>query len=62
MAGKRSYGTGELYEKHGSYYARWRTSDGRKLNRKVGAVRPPGTSDGFTRFAGRADVPEDAGG
>ncbi|MGN6167727.1 MAG: hypothetical protein ACTHQQ_06100, partial [Solirubrobacteraceae bacterium] len=35
--------------KHGSYYARWRTSDGRKLNRKVGPVRPPGTSDGLTR-------------
>ena len=49
MAGKRSYGTGELYEKHDSYYARWRTSDGRKLNRKVGRVRPPGTSDGLTR-------------
>ena len=49
MSGKRSYGTGELYEKHGSYYARWRTSDGRKLNRKVGPVRPPGTSDGLTR-------------
>ena len=49
MAGKRSYGTGELYEKHGSSYARWRTSDGRKLNRKVGPVGPPGTSDGLTR-------------
>jgi hypothetical protein len=49
MAGKRSYGTGELYGKHGSYYARWRTSDGPKLNRKVGPVRPPGTSDGLTR-------------
>jgi hypothetical protein len=49
MAGKRSYGTGELYEKHGSYYARWRTSDDRKLNRKVGPVRTPGSSDGLTR-------------
>jgi integrase len=49
MAAKRSYGTGELYEKHGSYYARWRTSDGRKLNRKVGPVRPRGSSDGLTR-------------
>jgi hypothetical protein len=49
MAGRCSYGTGELYEKHGSYYARWRTSDGRKLNPEVGPVRPPGTSDGLTR-------------
>jgi integrase len=46
---KRSYGTGELYEKHGSYYGRWRTSDDRKLNRKVGPVRSPGSSGGLTR-------------
>ena len=49
VAPKRSYGTGELYEKHGSYYGRWRTSDGRKLNRKVGPIRSPGSSDGLTR-------------
>jgi len=46
---KRSYGTGELYEKHGAYYGRWRTSDDRKLNRKIGSVRNPGSSDGLTR-------------
>jgi integrase len=46
---KRNYGTGELYLKHGSYYGRWRTSDGRKLNRKVGAVRSPGSRSGLTR-------------
>lgn len=49
MAAKRSYGTGELYEKHGAYYGRWRTSDGRKLNRKVGSLRTPGAADGLTR-------------
>jgi hypothetical protein len=49
MPSKRSYGTGELYEKHGAYYGRWRTSDDRKLNRKVGPVRKPGASDGLTR-------------
>ena len=38
-----TYGTGQLYKKHGAYYGRWRTSDGRKLNRRIGAVRPPGT-------------------
>jgi integrase len=38
-----------LYEKWGSYYARWRTSDGRLLNRKVGPVRTPGERDGLTR-------------
>lgn len=33
---KRGYGTGQLYLKHGAYYGRWRTLDGRKLNRKIG--------------------------
>jgi len=46
---RRNYATGQLYEKHGSYYGRWRTSDGRKLNRKLGAVRRPGESAGLTR-------------
>jgi hypothetical protein len=46
---KRSYGTGQLYEKHGAYYGRWRTSDGRKLNRRVGAVRPTGARQALTR-------------
>ncbi len=46
---KRSYGTGQLYEKHGSYYGRWRTSDGRRLNRKIGAVRLPAGAEGLTR-------------
>jgi hypothetical protein len=40
---------GELYEKHGAYYGRWRTSDDRKLNPKVGSVRTPGSADGLTR-------------
>jgi len=43
------WGTGHLYEKHGSYYARWRTTDGRLLNRKVGPVRAAGARDGLTR-------------
>jgi hypothetical protein len=46
---KRAYGTGHLYEKSGSYYGRWRTLDGRLLNRKVGHIRRPGESDGLTR-------------
>jgi hypothetical protein len=46
---KRSYGTGQLYEKHGAYYGRWRTSDGSKLNRRIAAVRPQGTRQGLTR-------------
>jgi integrase len=46
---KRSYGTGQLYEKSGAYYGRWRTGTGRRLNRKVGRVRTPGEDDGLTR-------------
>jgi hypothetical protein len=38
-----------LYKKWGSYYGRWRTSDGRLLNRKVGPARTPGERDGLTR-------------
>jgi integrase len=46
---KRGYGTGHLYEKHGSYYGRWRTLDGRLVNRLIGPVRPPGARTGLTR-------------
>jgi integrase len=49
MARKRSAGTGHVYEKWGSYYGRWRTSDGRLLNRKIGKVRSVGEHDGLTR-------------
>jgi hypothetical protein len=47
--GKRGRGTGHLYEKYGSYYGRWRTLDGRLLNRLIGPARTPGESDGLTR-------------
>ena len=46
---RRGWGTGQLYEKHDSYYARWRTGDGRLLNRKVGPIRAAGARDGLTR-------------
>ena len=49
MTRRRSYGTGQVYEKHGAYYGRWRTGGGRKLNRKIGLVRAVGASDGLTR-------------
>jgi integrase len=45
----RGRGTGHLYEKWGSYYGRWRTLDGRNVNRIVGPVRTPGSTDGLTR-------------
>ena len=40
--GRRAYGTGQVYEKSGSYYGRWRTPSGRRLNRKIGPVRTAG--------------------
>ena len=46
---KRTYGTGHLYQKSGSFYGRWRTSDGRLLNRRVGRIRSQGTTEGLTR-------------
>jgi integrase len=46
---KRGYGTGQLYVKHGAYYGRWRTLDGRKLNRRIGAVRDDSGTAGLTR-------------
>ena len=46
---KRSYGTGTLYIKHGAYYGRWRTLDGRRLNRRLGPVRTVGSKCGLTR-------------
>ena len=48
MSSKRKVGTGHLYEKHGSHYGRWRTLDGRLLNRKVGEIRTPGNREGLT--------------
>jgi integrase len=47
--GRRAYGTGQVYEKSGSYYGRWRTPSGRRLNRKIGPVRTAGEADGLTR-------------
>jgi hypothetical protein len=48
VSDKRRVGTGHLYEKWGSHYGRWRTADGRLLNRKVGEIRAPGGRKGLT--------------
>jgi integrase len=45
---KRSYGTGQIHEKSGSYYGRWRTPDGRMVNRKIGKIRLTGEREGLT--------------
>jgi integrase len=46
---RRTYGSGHLHIKSGAYYVRWRASNGRYLNRRVGKVRSRGASDGLTR-------------
>ncbi len=46
---RRPRGTGRLYAKYGAWYGRWRTSDGRRLNRRLGDVRSVGEADGLTR-------------
>jgi hypothetical protein len=48
MPHRRGYGSGTLYQHAGNWYGRWRI-DGRRVNRKLGAVRPPGTREGLTR-------------
>jgi hypothetical protein len=46
---QRPYGSGQIYEKWGSYYGRWRLPDGRRLNRVLGRKRVP-------RLLGRPDA------
>jgi len=55
MASKRNYGTGRLYVKSGAYYGRWRTIDGRQMNRRIGAVRTEGSRDGLTKGQAEAE-------
>jgi hypothetical protein len=51
---KRQHGSGELYIKWGSYYGRFRTPDGRRVNRRVGSARRRGSSDGLTKSQAEA--------
>ena len=52
---RRHHGTGSIYVKHGSYYGRWRIA-GRRVNRRLGLVREPGTRDGMTKRAAEATL------
>jgi integrase len=45
----RPHGAGQLYIASGNYYGRWRTPDGRRLNRRIGKVRTRGEKDGLTK-------------
>src|SRR4051812_344746 len=46
---RRTHGTGHLWEQNGVYYGRWRASDGRNLNRRIGPKRRSGSRDGLTK-------------
>jgi integrase len=48
MTARRGYGSGSLYQQGASWYGRW-YSDGQRVKRKLGLVRPPGTREGLTR-------------
>jgi integrase len=47
--GRRAYGTGTLRVVGGSWLASWYGPDGRRVQRKVGAVRTEGRADGLTK-------------
>ena len=47
-AGKRQYGTGNVFEKRNAWYGQWRVRD-RTVTRKLGPIRAPGGRDGLTR-------------
>ncbi len=46
---RRTYGTGTLRVVGGSWLASWYGPDGRRVQRKVGAVRTEGRADGLTK-------------
>ena len=48
MSTRRSYGTGSVSQRGDQWYGRWH-ADGRRLQRKLGPVRPPGSRDGLTK-------------
>jgi hypothetical protein len=45
---RRSYGTGTIFERSGSFYGHWRVG-GTLVKRKLGPTRRAGTREGLTR-------------
>jgi integrase len=45
---KRTYGLGSVFVHRGSWYGRW-WAGGRRVKRKLGPIREPGSRDGLTR-------------
>lgn len=54
LMGKRSYGTGSLYEKNGDWYGRWRDAAGRHA-KKLGRVKTGGSRDGLSQRQAEAE-------
>jgi integrase len=50
---KRAYGSGSIVREGGSWYGKWRVGD-RQVKRRLGPVRPVGSSDGLTRTQAEA--------
>ena len=46
---RRDYGTGTLRVVRGAWLASWYAADGRRVQRKIGAARTEGRSDGLTK-------------
>ena len=55
---RRAYGSGSLYAENGVYYGRWYTEAGGYANRRVGPVRKPGSTEGFTKKQAEAKLRE----
>jgi len=53
MAARRSYGTGSVTQRGDQWYGRWHV-DCRRVQRKLGPVRAPGTRDGLTKAQAEA--------
>ncbi len=53
MAARRPYGAGSVRQRGDAWYGRWRVG-GRPVQRRLGAVRQPGTRDGLTKAQAEA--------
>lgn len=53
---KRPYGTGSLFKKHGAWYGRWHLPDGRRVSRRLGPIRTPGSDEGLTHREAEAQL------
>jgi hypothetical protein len=51
----RAYGSGSIVQEGPSWYGKWRVGD-RQVKRRLGRVRPVGTSDGITRKQAEAEL------